>query len=181
MLKSEDVVSRIAFTRGQQQAMAKAKLVQKSKALCSITVQFIPKQFLPGQFISKQFIPRQFIPWDSSYPDQFIPRTVHTWDSSYPGTVHTLRQFIPRKFIPGDEFSGYELSRYELSRIWTVSGYELSLGMNCLRVWIVSGYELSTKNRSKIAQATLPQRNSFNPENIKKLPIFKSSRIGIKN
>ena len=64
---------------------------------------------------------RQFIPWDSSYPGQFIP-----WDNSYPETVHTLRQFIPRKFIPGDEFSGYELSWG-----WTVSGYELSQGMNC--------------------------------------------------
>ena len=99
---------------------------QLLRYLFTITVQFIPNTFLPGQFISKQFIPRQFIPWDSSYPEQFIPGPVHTWDSSYPGTVHTLRQFIPRKFIPGDEFSGYELSWG-----WTVSGYELSQGMNC--------------------------------------------------
>ena len=113
----------------------------------AITVQFITNQFLPGQFISKQFIPGQFIPWDSSYPEQFIPGTVHTWDSSYPGTVHTLRQFIPRKFIPGDEFSGYELSwvwtvpGMNCLRVWTVSGYELSQGMNCL-------YQNQIKNRS---------------------------------
>ena len=96
-------------------------------------LRFMVKNGGAGQFLPKKFIPRQFI------PRQFIPRTVHTQnssyrDSSYPGTIHTLRQFIPRTV----HTLKIHLQVW-IFWVWTVSGDELSQGMNCPRVWIVPG------------------------------------------